>query len=356
MRRAFNKNLSKASKGVSQVSSFGHASYIPCKVRFDFSNVRIEKLRTRAANVVLVWERRDKTITTEQQVVRSGNVSFSDGLHLECTLFKDPDSNDFQQKQTKFAVRVFSKEGKTIAKIHFNVAEYILVPSGSQDIKLSLSDGSILKGLVTTTLAKSGRSAPASRGGSSAGFSVFTSGSGGLSQAGDFDDLSNDIPPEDEFNDLNFDDDMLGMIPTKKQTPSKASGDLLPAENPPKKNIAHVSAPRVTSAAPSPAPASAVDPIPSIVAVSADSATASAITPTVTPAVATVKAEQVASVSQTQQPSAASSPLALSLAEQISGRSAESVPRSPATIASTAAVDRPKPLPGKVDEVQWPSS
>jgi len=139
------------------VSSFGHASYIPCKVRFDFSNVRIEKLRTRAANVVLVWERRDKTITTEQQVVRSGNVSFSDGLHLECTLFKDPDSNDFQQKQAKFAVRVFSKEGKTIAKIHFNVAEYILVPSGSQDIKLSLSDGSILKGLVTTTLAKSGR-------------------------------------------------------------------------------------------------------------------------------------------------------------------------------------------------------
>mmetsp|Transcript_22811 Transcript_22811/g.91358 ORF Transcript_22811/g.91358 Transcript_22811/m.91358 type:complete len:80 (-) Transcript_22811:727-966(-) len=53
MRRVFNKNLSKASRGVSQVSNFGHASYIPCKVRFDFSNVRIEKLRTRAANVVL---------------------------------------------------------------------------------------------------------------------------------------------------------------------------------------------------------------------------------------------------------------------------------------------------------------
>jgi len=73
---------------------------------------------------------------------------------------------------------------------------------------------------------------------------VFTSGSGGLSQAGDFDDLSNDIPPEDEFNDLNFDDDMLGMIPTKKQTPSKASGDLRPAESPPKKNIANVNAPK----------------------------------------------------------------------------------------------------------------
>mmetsp|Transcript_22813 Transcript_22813/g.91361 ORF Transcript_22813/g.91361 Transcript_22813/m.91361 type:complete len:249 (-) Transcript_22813:108-854(-) len=244
MRRVFNKNLSKASRGVSQVSNFGHASYIPCKVRFDFSNVRIEKLRTRAANVVLVWERRDKTIATEQQVVRSGNVSFSDGLHLECTLFKDPNSNVFQQKQAKFAVRVFSKEGKTIAKIHFNVAEYILVPSGSQDIKLSLSDGSILKGLVTTTLARSGRSGSASRGGSSAGFSAFTSGSGGLSQAGDFDDLTNDVPPEDEFNDLDFDDDMLGMIPTKKPTPAKATGGPPPAENPPKKNVAHVSAPK----------------------------------------------------------------------------------------------------------------
>lgn len=95
---------------------------------------------------------------TEGATIVGGNVTFAESLSMDCTLFRKHDESEFQEKKAKLAVRIGNKDGKTIAKIHVDMAKYAQVPSGTEKLNLKLSDGSTFSANCTSTLTKSGRS------------------------------------------------------------------------------------------------------------------------------------------------------------------------------------------------------
>mmetsp|Transcript_9515 Transcript_9515/g.28744 ORF Transcript_9515/g.28744 Transcript_9515/m.28744 type:complete len:483 (+) Transcript_9515:78-1526(+) len=219
MKRALDKGKHKVSKGITQATTLGHANVLPFKFRFELTNVRVARLKARDGPFVLVWERRDKQVATEEVDLAGDALEFTDGLRFDCTLFRAQNESEFQEKKAKLAVRTGGKNGKTVAKVHIDLGQYARVPSGTETLRFKLSDGSSMTLTCTSTLSKSGRSKKGSAGGSSAAFSVFTTGSGGLSQGGDFDDLA-DL---DDLNDLGLEDDGLDLEPAPKPAPTTKS-------------------------------------------------------------------------------------------------------------------------------------
>mmetsp|Transcript_2298 Transcript_2298/g.6876 ORF Transcript_2298/g.6876 Transcript_2298/m.6876 type:complete len:401 (-) Transcript_2298:991-2193(-) len=87
------------------------------------------------------------------------------------------------------------KDGKTVSKIHIDLAKYARVPNGEVEVKLKMTGGAVVFATIVSRLIKAGRG-----NGPSSLFSAITTGSGGLGNSGDLDDLDDlDIGDDDDF-------------------------------------------------------------------------------------------------------------------------------------------------------------
>lgn len=121
---------------------------VPFKFKFDLLVETVERL-VASGDIVVVWERSNNRIeatkpakidhTTRKAVFGKENIT------TEITLFKtQPSEKKFQDKTIKLAVRANGIDGKTLGKIHLNLADYAEVPSGSKRISAELTNGATI--------------------------------------------------------------------------------------------------------------------------------------------------------------------------------------------------------------------
>lgn len=133
---------------ITRARSVRNMGKVPFKFKFDFIVETVDKLAA-SGDVVVVWERgTSKSVTTKpariDKTTRKANFD-SDKIESELTLYKShPSDKRFQDKVFKLAVRANGPEGKTLGKIHLNLAEYVEVPSGNKRISAELTNGSTI--------------------------------------------------------------------------------------------------------------------------------------------------------------------------------------------------------------------
>lgn len=141
-----------------------NAGKVPFKFSFSLIIETVERLAA-SGSVVLIWERNSSKIlsTKPVQVDRnSKKISFgNETLTSEVTLFKhSPADKGFQDKVVKLAIKAGNAEGKTLGKIHLNLADYAEVPSASKRISAELTNGAALTATVQcafTSMGKAGK-------------------------------------------------------------------------------------------------------------------------------------------------------------------------------------------------------
>lgn len=141
-----------------------HAGKVPFKFSFSLIIETVEKLAA-SGSVVLIWERSSsKVLSTKPVQIERGSKKISFGnetLTSGVTLFKNsPADKRFQDKVVKLAIKAGNAEGKTLGKIHLNLADYAEVPSGSKRISAELTNGAALTATVQcafTSMGKAGK-------------------------------------------------------------------------------------------------------------------------------------------------------------------------------------------------------
>lgn len=141
---------------------------VPFKFKFDLLVETVEKLAA-SGDVVVVWERSNNKAeaTKPAKIDRSTRkASFAnERISTEITLFKSqPSERRFQDKVIKLAVKANTIEGKTLGKIHLNLADYAEVPSGSKRISAELTNGSTLIAGIQCMFLSMGKTAPGKAG------------------------------------------------------------------------------------------------------------------------------------------------------------------------------------------------
>lgn len=121
---------------------------VPFKFKFDLLVEIVERL-TASGDIVVVWERSSNRIeaTKPAKIDRTTRKAVFANEHIttEITLFKtQPSEKKFQDKTIKLAVRANGVDGKTLGKIHLNLADYAEVPSGSKRISAELTNGATI--------------------------------------------------------------------------------------------------------------------------------------------------------------------------------------------------------------------
>jgi len=181
------------------------------KFQFDVTVHDVSGLK--AGNTYLVkWTRGAKVASTKPLTAEGPSASrgtgwASDKLSLLVTLFRPPDGANFDVKDAKLALVSVNpaKRGseKTVAKVHFNLADYAGVPSATATTRLALSERVGIKLTVACKFMKvsSGPGADASYAPSGmSGLSGVTGLGGGSSSSegedDDFADLAIDDVPE----------------------------------------------------------------------------------------------------------------------------------------------------------------
>lgn len=137
-----------SSKLVIRARSVRNIGKVPFKFKFDFLIESVEKLPA-SGDVVVVLERSTNKVdaTKPAKIDRSTRkASFGkENLATDMTLFKNqPSERRFQDKVIKVAVKSNGIEGKTLGKIHLNLADYAEVPSGSKRISAELTNGATI--------------------------------------------------------------------------------------------------------------------------------------------------------------------------------------------------------------------
>lgn len=144
---------------------------VPFKFKFDLLVETVEKLAA-SGDVVVVWERSNNKaeVTKPAKIDRTTRkASFAnERITTEITLFKtQPSERKFQDKVIKLAVKANTIDGKTLGKIHLNLADYAEVPSGSKRISAELTNGSTLIASIQCVFLSMGKTAPGKAGGKS---------------------------------------------------------------------------------------------------------------------------------------------------------------------------------------------
>lgn len=170
---------------ITRARSVRNAVKVPFKFKFELLIESVDKLAASGA-VVLVWERSATKVLTTKAVTVDRNtrkVNFNtEVLSSDVTLFKhSPTDKKFQEKIVKLAIKANDSAGKTLGKIHLNLADHAEVPSGSKKIGAELSNGA---GLVLTVQCVFLSMGKASKGGRKP--------DGGVDGANDDDDLDAD--------------------------------------------------------------------------------------------------------------------------------------------------------------------
>lgn len=137
-----------SSKLITRARSVRNMGKVPFRFTFEFKIESVEKL-VASGDIVVVWERSQKNVesTSPARIDRATRkASFNmEAIKNEITLFKtSPSEKKFQDKSTKLAVRANGVDGKTLGKIHINLADYAEVPSGSKRISAELTNGAVI--------------------------------------------------------------------------------------------------------------------------------------------------------------------------------------------------------------------
>eukprot|EP00188_Purpureofilum_apyrenoidigerum_P004551 Plantae.Rhodophyta-Purpureofilum_apyrenoidigerum.ctg5212.p1 GENE.Plantae.Rhodophyta-Purpureofilum_apyrenoidigerum.ctg5212~~Plantae.Rhodophyta-Purpureofilum_apyrenoidigerum.ctg5212.p1 ORF type:complete len:423 (+),score=114.77 Plantae.Rhodophyta-Purpureofilum_apyrenoidigerum.ctg5212:146-1414(+) len=195
MSRLLDKSGKQLGRVGTRVATLGHALQLPHKFQFDFKFSKAEMVPKNQTCLVII-ERRDKIEATRTfKADNSKTVLLSDTLSMSATLFRKDDKEEFEPKKAKIAIRLGRKDGKTVSKIHIDLAKYANVPNGEVEVKLKMTGGAIVFATIVSRLIKAGRG-----NGPSSLFSAVTTGSGGLGNSGDLDDLDDlDLGDDDDF-------------------------------------------------------------------------------------------------------------------------------------------------------------
>lgn len=150
-----------SSKFILRASSVRNIAKVPFKFRFLLTVESVEKL-TASGDVILVWERNQKVeYTKPAKVDRTTRRAVFNDDRISCniTMYKSsPNDKIFQDKVIKLALRADTADGKTLGKIHINLAEYAEIPSGSRRIGAELSNGATLVAVMQSNFVSIGKS------------------------------------------------------------------------------------------------------------------------------------------------------------------------------------------------------
>lgn len=133
---------------------------VPFKFKFDLVIEMVDKLAA-SGDIVVVLERGQKVDGTKPAKIdrasRKANFN-NERIAAEITLYKSsPSEKKFQDKVIKIAIRAGGLEGKTLGKIHLNLADYAEVPSGSKRIGAEMSNGATLVASIQSTFQSMGK-------------------------------------------------------------------------------------------------------------------------------------------------------------------------------------------------------
>lgn len=137
---------------------------VPFKFKFDLVVSSVEKLAA-AGDIVVVWERSNNRVESTKPAkidrnTRKANFG-NEQITSEITLFKtQPSEKKFQDKVIKLAVKANGADGKTLGKIHLNLADYAEVPSGSKTFSAELTNGATIFASIQCVFISMGKTPP----------------------------------------------------------------------------------------------------------------------------------------------------------------------------------------------------
>lgn len=152
--------MRSSSKLITRARSVRNVGKVPFKFRFDFLIETVEKIAA-SGDIVVIWERNHKSDSTApakiDRTTRKANFG-NQKISANVTLFKmSPTDKKFLDKVVKIAVKANNVEGKTLGKIHLNLADYSEVPFGSKRIGAELSSGASLIATIQCTFISMGK-------------------------------------------------------------------------------------------------------------------------------------------------------------------------------------------------------
>ena len=157
--------LRSSSKMITRARSVRKLGKAPFKFKFDIIIESVEKLAASGEVVVVLDTQRKVECTAPIRIDRNNRRAvFNEKLSTEIALFKaKPTDKKFQDKVVKLAVKSGTIDGKTLTKIHLNVAEYAEVPSGSKRVSAALLNGGVLIATIQSQFLCMGKAVGVSR-------------------------------------------------------------------------------------------------------------------------------------------------------------------------------------------------
>jgi len=201
--------------------TLAHVTATPFRMHFDILIECVENIKDSAGAVTVVYERKDKLFGTKVCKVVGKKVEYMETISVEATLYrrgKVESATGFDKKLVKFAVRMEKLSGRTIGKIHVDLAEHARVPAGSVPAIFTLSNGSVLRLRFDSRLVSSGRRNKGDDGSSLGGGSMYSDEPG---------DMQSDGTGVDDLDTLSDCLDEIGSVKADEKKPSKSTGRSL---------------------------------------------------------------------------------------------------------------------------------
>lgn len=162
--------MKKSSSKVSVTKgSVNHIGTTPYRFRIDLFVSYLEKVKS-VTEACITLERRGKVESTKVVTVEDGKAVIRDQITMECTLFRKNQNNGgkssrnqpkepapdelltFDEKKAKLYLRKGGPQGKAVAKLSLNLADYIKGAQSSVFADMKLSDGTIVVTKVEATM------------------------------------------------------------------------------------------------------------------------------------------------------------------------------------------------------------
>jgi hypothetical protein len=159
---------SSSKLGISK-GSMNHIGTTPYKYKVSLFVSHIDGINT-ADEVCVTMERHGKNESTSVVKVKDKKAVFRETLTMETTLFRrqtgpgkvggspiESEDIKFDEKIAKIALRKGNAEGKSLGKIHLNLADYIKGPTGTVFADIKLSNDSIIVSRIESELLQMGK-------------------------------------------------------------------------------------------------------------------------------------------------------------------------------------------------------
>jgi hypothetical protein len=166
MRSLMGKSSSKL--GIAK-GSMNHLGTTPYKYKVSLFISHVDGITT-AGEVCVTMERHGKNEATSVVKVKDKKAVFRETLSMETTLFRrqtaggkagaspaEGEELKFDEKIAKIALRKGSVDGKSLGKIHLNLADYIKGPNGTIFADIKLSNDSVIVSKIESELLQMGK-------------------------------------------------------------------------------------------------------------------------------------------------------------------------------------------------------